>query len=146
MTNRTKTPKRCAAVARVVGLYSEAQVSCGPSSLSSALVFLSTADAHRRPSLPREPGVAGAANAASTWQNLFLSRTNPPLSNASNPPAVCYHSNRYPVVIPVLAGRRVERETGRHRYVARHREPRILIIVENMRRALPGSCRIGGWS
>jgi hypothetical protein len=45
--------------------------------------------------LPLALAVTGAANAASTLLNLFLTRTNLPLLNVSNPPTFCYHSNRY---------------------------------------------------
>ena len=94
---------------------------CGPASMSSALIFLATVDPHRpvsfspHPSLrrayppplyhpPLEPTVTGAANAASTSQSLSLNGENLPLSNASNPHAVCYHWNQYSDVIPVLVG------------------------------------------
>ena len=87
--------------------------------------------------LPLEPAVMGAGNVASTSLNLSLSGENP-LSNVSNPPAVCYHFNRYSDVILVLVGlawwgwrnprRCVDREPGRHRHLACHRELQILII------------------
>jgi len=129
--------------------------SCGPSSPSSALTFPLMVDVHQRPSpsphpsphsvwppllyhLPPAPAITSAAkldrNECPFLECVKSTRCLPPLDDTRSR----FWGWRNP-------RRCVDREPGRHRHLARHQEPRILIIVVDIRRTLPGSCPLCGW-